>query len=165
MAYNVAHSVALAPRLAHSQRLLADTEKDLRRSLRRLRRDEGRTSPNEAERTVLFCLEAVLGTRKRLQGISGMGEIPGVVLPAIPVLRTASARLAALLPVSSGRLCELAVHLGSIVLDSAILAGEAVDIRWCGYESARMLDKAKLITDSKLRKLYPDIPSTCSMAR
>lgn len=165
MAYNATHSVALAPRLEYSQRLLADTEKDLRRSLRRLRRDGGRTSPDEAERTILFCLEAVLGAGKRLRRISGMGEIPGMVLPAIPVLRTASARLAALLPVSSSRLCELAVHLGSIALDSAILAGKAVDIRRCGSESARILDKAKLITDSKLYKLYPDIPSTGNRVR
>ena len=166
--HDAIHSVALAPRLAYSQRLLGETADTLSRRLGELRDagsadSRGGSEPAEMERTILFCLEAIIGARRRLQDVSSMAEISATASPLIPVLRTTSARLSVLLPGCSGRLCELAVHLGSIVLDSAILAKTGVDIKKCGSESAHMLDQAKLITNSKLSKLYPDMISpTCS---
>jgi hypothetical protein len=145
------HQVALAPRLAYSRRLLGETTADLKLYIQESR---DRHPCRESERTLLFCLEAVRRADARLR-IQNMGEIPGAVPPAIWVLRAASAQLAVHLPGCSARLCELAVHLGSIAMDASLLAG--VDVRYRGSESGRMLDSAHSAAETDLRKLYPDM--------
>lgn len=145
------HQVALAPRLAYSRRLLEETAAELKRHIQESR---DRHPCPELERTLLFCLEAVRRADVRLR-IHNMVEIPGAIPPAIWVLRAASAQLAAHLPGCSARLCELAIHLGSIVMDASLLAG--VDVRYRGSESGRMLDSAHSAAEADLRKTYPDM--------
>lgn len=145
------HQVALAPRLAYSRRLLEETAAELKRHIQESR---DRHPCPESERTLLFCLEAVRRADVRLR-IHSMAEIPGAVPPAIWVLRAASAQLAAHLPGCSARLCELAIHLGSIVMDASLLAG--VDVRYRGSEFGRMLDSARSAAEAGIRKTYPDM--------
>lgn len=139
------HSAALAPRLARSRRVLAETAGEMRRSLEE-------QDPARNDWTVSFCMEATLCAERRLGQVRSMEDIPRIVPPIILVLRAASSRLAAPLPGCSRALSELAIHLGSAALDSAILSGGRLDLRRCGPESADMLDEAKLITHSKSRE-------------
>ena len=59
------------------------------------------------------------------------------------------------LDVETEKLSELSVHLGSIVLDSAALTKARFDFSKCNDTSALLLDKVKLMADSKLNKQYP----------
>jgi hypothetical protein len=80
------------------------------------------------------------------------------VLPSsIPLIRTISAQLFDILPNCSQKLSELSVHLGSIVLDSAALTTARFDFIQSNQESAILLDKVKLMVDSKLSKQYPNL--------
>lgn len=147
----VMRQVALAPRLAYSRQLLEETTVDLARYIQK---SSSRPRHPESERILLFCLEVARRAETRLQ-IHNMDEIPGMVPPAIWALRAASAQISDHLPECSARLSELAVHLGSIAMDAALLA--RVDIRYRGSESVDMLDSADAAAEIGLRKIYPEI--------
>ena len=71
--------------------------------------------------------------------------------------RIASAKLYRFLPSCSHKLSELSLHLGSIVLDSAILTKASFNFSQSNKESAELLDELNLIVDSKLSKQYPNL--------
>ena len=150
------HQVALAPRLEYSRRLLHRTAADLR--LYAESPDRGQDP--ESERALFFCQEAVRLVDARL-GVRSLNDISGTVTPAVWILRAASARLAGHLPDCSARLCELAVHLGSIAVDASQLAGK--DIRYSGQECSRLLESAGAAAEGRLQKLYPDMERACAI--
>lgn len=150
------HQVALAPRLAYSRRLLLQTVADLRLYVE----SPDRSRDPVSERELLFCQEAVRLADSRL-GIRSLNDISGMVPPAVWILRAASARLAGHLPGCSARLCELAVHLGSIAVDASQLAGK--DIRYSGPEYSRLLESAESAAEGRLQKLYPDMARVCTV--
>ncbi len=113
------HSVALAPRLSYCMHLINDTLDMLQCEL-----DKNSTVKGQDLR---FCLEAIFEVRERTRAVSSMAAIPLTFPPIIPVIRAASARLAITLPSCSNNLCELAVHMGSMTLDSAIISGVSVN--------------------------------------
>jgi hypothetical protein len=73
------------------------------------------------------------------------------------MMRTVSAQLYTLLPASSQNLSELSVHLGSIILDSAILTEARFDFSRSNIESSLVLNEVKLMVDSKINKQYPHL--------
>ena len=148
------HQVALAPRLAYSRRLLSQTAADLQLYVE----SPDRNHDPSSERELLFCQEAVKLADSRL-GVRSLNDISGMVPPAVWILRAASARLAGHLPGCSARLCELAVHLGSIAVDASQLAG--TDIRYSGPEYSGLLESADSAAEGRLKKLYPDMARAC----
>ena len=150
------HQVALAPRLAYSRRLLLQTAADIRLYVE----SPDRSRDPASERELLFCQEAVRLAGSRL-GIRSLNDISGMVPPAVWILRAASARLAGHLPGCSARLCELAVHLGSIAVDASQLAGK--DILYSGPEYSGLLESAESAAEGRLQKLYPDMARVCTV--
>jgi hypothetical protein len=73
------------------------------------------------------------------------------------MIRTVSAQLFDIVPLCSQKLSELSVHLGSIVLDSAVLTKASFDFSQSNKESYIILDEVKLMADSKLSKQYPNL--------
>lgn len=148
--------VALVPRLTYSQNLLDQIADQLSEALAQTRQgsSDGVTG---AERTIMLCFESVVVVRQQLSDIRSLRDMSDSVIDTIPTIRAVSARLSSMMPSCSGILCELAVHLGSIAADSAILSGEPVKTSGYGGKSWHLLNKAKLSTDSKLRKLHPHI--------
>jgi hypothetical protein len=71
------------------------------------------------------------------------------------MIRTVSAQLFVVSPISSQKLSELSVCLGSIVLDSAVLTQARFDFSKSNEKSAILLDEVKLMVNSKLNKQYP----------
>ena len=61
------------------------------------------------------------------------------------------------MPESSQNLCELSSVLGSVLVDSGTITEARFDFRASNDESNILLDKAKLIVDSKLSKQYPNL--------
>lgn len=166
---NISYSVTLVPRLQYSLNLLdgiIDILAIKRNNLKILNQDlktdfdENDESHNKSiklEKTVLFSLDILLQIKKTTHSISGVTSIPKILPSSIPLIRTISAQLFDILPNCSQKLSELSVHLGSIVLDSAALTTARFDFIKSNQESANLLDKVKLMVDSKLSKQYPNL--------
>ena len=163
---DVSQAVTILPRLEYSTRLLSEIMPELetrRESIRaanvKLLRGCSQDDPAvpvaiDAERRVAFSLEILCQVRSRLDSISDLSSIPKILPMVIPAVRTASAQLYDVASPCSRCLCELSVHLGSILLDSAILVTAKFDFGRSNSESAFFLDKVKLMTDSKINKQY-----------
>lgn len=167
--FNISHSVTLVPRLEYSAKLLSEiidtlSEKksELKESNKYLvshfdEQDPAHLQSLELEKTIWYCHEVLSIVKKRTSGINGVTSLPEVLPSAIHMIRTISAKLFEIVPASSQRLSELSVHLGSIVLDSAALTKARFDFSQSNEESARILDKVKLMVDSKISKSYPNV--------
>lgn len=145
------YGVALMPRLAHAQHVLDSATGQMRRSLAAMRR-RGGEGPSDEERALVVSLESVMAVRHCIDDIHALEDVSGTLLPTIPAIRTASARIHHILPSCSHTLHNLAIQLGSMTADSAILTGCSMGPE-TGYW--RILNQAKLTADSKLQKLYP----------
>ena len=166
---DTSHNVTLVPRLEYSEALLAGIIRDLRarkagvKSLNKkmLVSESGKTMlcSVELERTLAFSLETLLQVRQKIRSIAGVASIPRLLPPAIPAVRVVSAQIYSTMPECSKKLCELSVHLGSIVLDSASISTAKFDFSRSNYESSVFLDKVKLIVDSKINKQYGNLDS------
>jgi hypothetical protein len=166
---NISHSVTLVPRLEYSINLLDDIVKILkkkRHDLKKLNRsfvddfdetDNSHLKAIELERIMAFSLEILSQIKKRIGRMSGVNSIPEVFPITISLIRTVSAQLFDIVPNCSQKLSELSVHLGSIVLDSAVLTKARFDFSQSNEESSALLDKVKLIVDSKISKQYPNL--------
>jgi hypothetical protein len=166
---NISHSVTIVPRLGYSVNLLDDVIKILDGKQNELKKsnkdlildfdesDKIHVSAMKLEHLVKFSLEILLQVKKNMMQISNMGSIPEVLPSSIPMIRTVSAKLFDVFPKCSQKLSEISVHLGSIVLDSAVLTTARFDFSQSNTESSTLLDEVKLMVDSKLRKQYPNL--------
>jgi len=169
--FNVYHSVTLVPRLEYSVSLLSKTIKVISQKKSELKESNkdfasyfDKQSPThlrslELETTYSYCHEALFIVKKRISGLYGITSLPEVLPSTIPIIRAISAQLHGVLPACSRNLSELSVHLGSIVLDSAVLTEARFDFSLSNEESASVLDKVKLMVDSKINKQYPNVDS------
>jgi hypothetical protein len=165
----ISHSVTLVPRLEYSLNLLdeivnvlKEKRDDLKKSNKSLVIDFDETDKThlkaiELERIVALSLEILSQIKKRTGRISGVNSIPEVLPASIPMIRTVSAQLFDIIPSCSQKLSELSVHLGSIVLDSAVLTKARFDFSQSNEESSTLLNEVKLIVDSKISKQYPNL--------
>ena len=165
---NISYSVTLVPRLEYSVTILDDIIKILKKKKLDLKKfnneliDESGSEKIifhavEHERTVLFSLEILKKIRQIIKKISGIHSIPENLSSTVSMSRIASANLYQFLPSCSHKLSELSLHLGSIVLDSAILTKASFDFGRSNKESAEFLDELNLIVGSKISKQYPNL--------
>ncbi len=166
---NISHSVTLVPRMKYSLELLNDVidtldsrRNDLKNTNSNLDldfddTDQSQVSALKLEYLVVFSVDVLLHVKKSLEKISNVASIPKVLPSAIPIFRTVSANLFDVLPECSGKLSELSVHLGSIVLDSAALTTARFDFSCSNTESSVILNEVKLMANSKLNKQYPNL--------
>ena len=165
----ISHSVTLVPRLDYSLNLLDEIvdvlkkkRDDLKKSNKSLVTDFDETDKThlkaiKLEQTVALSLEILSQIKKRTGRISGVNSISEVLPTSIPMIRTVSAQLFDIIPGCSQKLSELSVHLGSIVLDSAVLTKARFDFSQSNEESSTLLNEVKLIVDSKISKQYPNL--------
>jgi len=166
---NISYSVTLVPRLEYALNLLDEIVGILKKKRDGLKKsnkdlvvdfdetDKTHLKAIDLERIVVFSLEILFQTKKRMARISGVSSIPKVLLSSIPMIRTISAQLFDIAPKCSQKLSELSVHLGSIVLDSAALTKARFDFSQSNEESSTLLDEVKLMVESKIRKQYPNL--------
>ena len=166
---NISYSVTLVPRLEYAINLLDEIVGILKKKRDGLKKsnkdlvvdfdetDKTHLKAIDLERIVVFSLEILFQTKKRMARISGVSSIPKVLLSSIPMIRTISAQLFDIAPKCSQKLSELSVHLGSIVLDSAALTKARFDFSQSNEESSTLLDEVKLMVESKIRKQYPNL--------
>ena len=165
---NVSQTVTIVPRLEYSNNLLhhiMDVLKSKKTEIKKLNRnfleldddDHTYVKALDFERTIVFSLEILSQIQKRVNSISGISSISELLPATIPMIRTVSAHLFTLLPNCSKHLSELSVHLGSIILDSAILTEARFDFSQFNIESSSVLNEVKLMVDSKISKQYPNL--------
>ena len=152
---SVIQQVALAPRLDYSKQLLHDVMDTLQRcGIDAEKHDDTKYSLIKRQYTIMFCMEALTKVRQALEDIHGMDQIPNIVPPTIGVLRAVGVQLSSEFPHCNNTLCELAVHLGSVSMDSALL--RRIDIKYSGTISEDMIKKSRMTAEKKIRKLYPN---------
>lgn len=165
---NASHTVTIVPRLEYSNNLLIsiiDILKQKKTELKKSNRhfleldddDHTYVKALDFERTITFSLEILSQIQKKMNSISGITSIPELLPLVITMMRTVSAQLFNLLPACSQSLSELSVHLGSIILDSAILTEARFDFSQSNVESSLVLNEVKLMVDSKISKQYPNL--------
>ncbi len=166
---SISNSVTLVPRLNYSITLLDEIVQMIRKKRNDLKNsnkflldvfDESDNSHLERiqlEQTIVFSLSVVSEIKKRTQSISDIHNILELLPSSIPMIRIISAQLFEIFPNCSHKLSELSVHLGSIVLDSAVLTKARFDFSQSNDESSTLLDKVKLMADSKISKQYPNV--------
>ncbi|MEO2264550.1 MAG: hypothetical protein ABGW49_01545 [Nitrosopumilus sp.] len=166
---NTSNSVSLVPRLEYSINLLndiIDILKIKRHTLKKSNKDlvsdfndadDIFLKAIELERIIVFSLEILFQIQKRIGCISSVYNIPELLPSAIPLIRITSAQLFEIIPHCSQKLSELSVHLGSIVLDSAVLTKARFDFSQSNEESSILLDEVKLMVNSKINKQYPNL--------
>ena len=166
---NISHSVTLVPRLEYSVNLLDDVimileckQNELKKSNKDLvldfdESDKIHVSAFKLEHLMEFSLDVLLRVKKNMVQISNIGSIPEVLPSSIPMIRIISAQLFDVIPKCSHKLSEISVHLGSIVLDSAVLTTARFDFSQSNTESSTLLNEVKLMVDSKLSKQYPNL--------
>ena len=113
----------------------------------------------EKEKLVYFTIHALSQIQKQLDSLSHVSLIPGTIPTLIPTIRGLSAKLHFEYPKCSFQLCELSSILGSVLMDSASITEAQFDFKQSNLDSSTLLDEAKLIVDSKLNKLYPNLDS------
>ena len=165
----ISHSVTLVPRLEYSLNLLnniieilEEKRNEIKESNKLLLLDfdeynKTHLSAIKLEQIMVCSLDIILHIKHRAEYISGIGNIPEVLPVSIHMIRTVSAQLFDIVPLCSHKLSELSVHLGSIVLDSAVLTNARFDFSQSNKESSIILDEVKLMADSKLSKQYPNV--------
>lgn len=167
---SIFQTVTIVPRLGYSSELLSEIIHDLELEREKLKTanktmldtsqdDKVLQNAIDRERTMVFSMETLTQIRQRIKAISEMSSIPKMLPPIIPAIRTISAQIHNTMPSCSQRLCELSVHLGSIVLDSAAISTAKFDFRQSNYESVMFLDEVKLMADSKISKQYRNLDS------
>ena len=166
---NISHSVTLVPRLEYSVNLLNDVimiiedkQNELKKSNKNLildfdESDKIHVQALKLEHLMEFSMDVLLQVKKNMLQISNIGSIPEILPSSIPMVRTISAQLFDIIPKCSQKLSEISVHLGSIVLDSAVLTTARFDFSQSNNESSTLLDEVKLMVDSKLSKQYPNL--------
>ena len=109
-----------------------------------------------AEATVRLAVLALAEAQLRL---GRAGQAAGAAPAAIPVMRHVSSALHAAFPDHSGLLCEASSVLGGALADLAAVTGARLDFGRSNAVSSGILAQAKLTSESKLVKLYPNMLS------
>ena len=165
---NISQTQTIMPRLYYSHNLLGkiinileNKKSQIKKSnqllLSELDLESTCAKAIDFERTVSFSLETLKHIQKKIHSFSRIDEIPKIFPSLVPVIRTISAQLVNIIQEASQLLSELSVHLGSIVLDSATLTKAQFDFSQSNLDSSLLLDKVKLMVDSKISKQYPQL--------
>jgi hypothetical protein len=159
-------TTTIVPRLEYSSNLLNSIIENLQLELSKFQKlnrflvnldtnDQNYIKTINLERTISFSLGILYEIKNRLASVTDIKSIPNLSL-AVPAIRTLNAHLHNSFPQFSQQLCELSVHLGSIIFDSSVLCNARLDFSRSNIESSIVFDEVKLITDSKISKQYPD---------
>lgn len=111
----------------------------------------------EFERVLYFAHDSLEKVKQRLGIILGINSIPIVLSTAVPLIRATSSKLHGKIPDLEAQLGNLSSTLGSIIVDSASIVEAQVNFKEINLESAKLLDESKLMADSKINKLYPNL--------
>lgn len=103
------------------------------------------------------AIEALRQTRRCIDSVFGLGNVPLVVSPTISIVRTVRSKLFGLIPEIDASLGELSLVLGGVIIDTGHLTSTTLDFEEANLKSARLLDEAKLIADSKICKQFPNL--------
>ena len=113
----------------------------------------------QKEKLVYFTIHTLTQIQRQLDGLTHVDLIPQIIPTLIPTIRGISSMLHDRYPKHSFQLCEVSSILGSILMDSASITEACFDFKQSNLDSSILLDEAKLIVDSKLNKLYPNLDS------
>jgi len=110
-----------------------------------------------SELEISYAVESVRQSRRRLDSVSGLGNLIQVLAPTISIVRTVRSQLFGLLADTDEFLGELSLVLGGLIIDAGHLTNAKLDFQEANRQSCRLLDEAKLIANSKIYKQFPNV--------
>lgn len=167
----ISQTRTILPRLNFSKNLLAEILNEISKEKSSLSKhnkkniigleeySESELELIEKEKLVYFTIHTLSQIQRQLDGTSHVNLIPKIIPTLIPTIRGISSMLHDAYPKHSFQLCEVSSILGSILMDSASITEACFDFKQSNLDSSILLDEAKLIVDSKLNKLYPNLDS------
>lgn len=109
------------------------------------------------ELEISYAIESLRQVRRSLDSVAGLGNVSTMMSPTISIVRIIRSRMLTLAPLLDFQLGELSLLISGVIIDAAHLAGSTLDFEAANNQSRRLLDEAKLIADSKINKLFPNL--------
>ncbi len=109
------------------------------------------------ELEISYAIESLRQVRRCFGSIVGMGNVPIMLSPTIPIVRMVRSRMLSIMPSLDFQLGELSLLLSGVIIDAAHLASSSLDFERANSQSRRLLDEAKLIADSKICNQFPNL--------
>jgi hypothetical protein len=103
------------------------------------------------------AIESLRQARRCLDSVFGLGNVLFVLAPTISIVRAVRSRLFGSDTEIDGKLGELSLVLGGLIIDAGHLTSATLDFEEANQRSTRLLDEAKLIADSKICKQFPNL--------
>lgn len=151
----------ITPRLNYASELLDESLKHLNSGISTIEKSltPSDSTPVESVQTLSLLYgyhEALLQVKQILVASRNINYMPQNLDSAITVLRIVNSSLHEISHLST-ILIEISFILGSILVDSAILTNSNVNFYDSFRRGKRIVDESKLIADSKINKLYPNL--------
>ena len=96
----------------------------------------------------------------RLETVKDFGDVAADLIPALGVVRSVKGRLAGVIPEVSMELGMIGQTLDSLVLEVGEATGTSPYAVASGEEAEKILMEAGTIAEQKVRKGFPELPST-----
>ncbi len=159
------NSFTILPRMAFCTDLLDSILEELKSRSKLIKTENSRLYRTDSlqeesvdmERALYFAQESLAQIRYHLQSVTGVWNIPFVLSASVPLIRATNSKLHGLVPEIDSKLAKLSSVIGSIIVDSASISEAQVNFKEINSESGKLLDVAKLMADSKINKLYPNL--------
>lgn len=150
----ISHNVSVMSRMEQVISILDSVVAELKDGTSRIAywqdEEDGICMEGTSERRGIFiAIESLTRTIGRLKSISSISDIVVEAPVLIPTIRTVGSSLYPTMPQQSHDLSLASSMLGGVTMDSGVMVGALFNLRRANSESARILDEARVVVDSK----------------
>ena len=101
----------------------------------------------------------------RLKTVTELGDVAITLLPVVGVIGDIKTGMASINPQAEKELNEIGNLLSGIVLEAGATSGLALNFESANEDSAKILDEAQSIAESRMKETFPELPAAERTAR
>ena len=94
----------------------------------------------------------------RLKTVTELGDVAITLLPVVGVISDIKTGMAAINPQAEKELGEIGNLLSGIVVDAGAVSGGTINFETANEDSAKILDEAQTIAESRMKDTFPELP-------
>ena len=94
----------------------------------------------------------------RLKTVTELGDVAVTLLPVVGVIGDIKSGMAAISPQAEKELGEIGNLLSGIVVDAGSATGMSINFESVNEDSAKILDEAQTIAESRMKDTFPELP-------
>jgi division protein CdvB (Snf7/Vps24/ESCRT-III family) len=98
----------------------------------------------------------------RLKTVTELGDVAVTLLPVVGVISDIKTGMAAISPQAEKELGEIGNLLSGIVVDAGAVTGMTINFESVNEDSAKILDEAQTIAESRMKDTFPELPGSKS---